>query len=271
MKARGATNSRSSRRAKGNVRRNALSDFANVIATGKIAMKFEGEDADDRLIAVAVCGENDDFLLATRNGRSIRFPAADVRVFSSRSSVGVRGIRLARRRCGDLDVDLAPRRCADARSAMRFCVSTPSAGAPSRKRSRTAPLRKVRTKVAAQISEEQYQDLAARAGIRARAHRERLRQAQLGLRLSDHRPRRAGPREQRSEPRPRRDDRRLSGRSRAIRSCSSPISAQLIRVPVDDISIRRRRSGGVTVFKVDDGERVVSVARLPEDEAERCR
>ena len=39
---------------------------------------------------------------------------------------------------------------------------------------------------------------------------------------------------------------------------------QLIRVPVDDISIRRRRSGGVTVFKVDDGERVVSVARLPD-------
>ena len=38
----------------------------------------------------------------------------------------------------------------------------------------------------------------------------------------------------------------------------------LIRVPVKDISIRRRRSGGVTVFKVDEGERVVAVARLPD-------
>src|SRR5262249_12388834 len=79
---------------KGNVRRNALSDFANVFATGKIAMKFEGDDADDSLIAVAVCGENDDVLLGARNGRCIRFAASDVRVFSSRSSVGVRGIRL---------------------------------------------------------------------------------------------------------------------------------------------------------------------------------
>jgi len=42
----------------------------------------------------------------------------------------------------------------------------------------------------------------------------------------------------------------------------------LIRVPVEDISIRRRRSGGVTVFKVDEGERVVSVARLPDTAVE---
>jgi len=35
-------------------------------------------------------------------------------------------------------------------------------------------------------------------------------------------------------------------------------------VPVEDISIRRRRSGGVTVFKVGADEKVVAVARLPE-------
>ena len=80
---------------KGNVRRNALSDFGNINVSGKIAMKFEGEDADDRLIAVAVSGKDDDLMLATRNGRTIRFPAEDVRVFTGRNSVGVRGIKLA--------------------------------------------------------------------------------------------------------------------------------------------------------------------------------
>ena len=70
------------------------SDFGDVRANGKIAMKFEGEDADDRLIAVATCTDADDVLLATRNGKAIRFPVADVRVFAGRSSVGVRGIRL---------------------------------------------------------------------------------------------------------------------------------------------------------------------------------
>ncbi|HVJ55827.1 MAG TPA: DNA gyrase subunit A [Aliidongia sp.] len=80
--------------AKGNVRRNTLADFANVMANGKIAMKFEGEDADDSLIGVATCTDEHDVLLATRNGRCIRFPVTDVRVFTGRSSVGVRGIRL---------------------------------------------------------------------------------------------------------------------------------------------------------------------------------
>src|SRR5205085_3874426 len=80
--------------ANGYVRRNALSDFGDVRANGKIAMKFEGEDADDRLIAVATCTDANDVLLATRNGKSIRFPVSDVRVFTGRSSVGVRGIRL---------------------------------------------------------------------------------------------------------------------------------------------------------------------------------
>src|SRR6201997_4175404 len=57
--------------ANGYVRRNALSDFGDIRANGKIAMKFEGEDADDQLIAVATCSDDDDVLLATRNGKSI--------------------------------------------------------------------------------------------------------------------------------------------------------------------------------------------------------
>lgn len=81
--------------AKGNVRRNSMDAFTNVPSNGKIAMKFEGEDEDDRLIGVALLDESDDVLLATRMGKAIRFPGEDVREFQSRASTGVRGIRLS--------------------------------------------------------------------------------------------------------------------------------------------------------------------------------
>jgi DNA gyrase subunit A len=79
--------------AQGNVRRNRLSDFRNVRAAGLIAMKL---DEGDSLIGVATCREGDDVLLATRNGRAIRFRAEEetLRVFAGRDSSGVRGIRL---------------------------------------------------------------------------------------------------------------------------------------------------------------------------------
>jgi len=81
--------------AKGSARRNAMDAFNNVPSNGKIAMKFEGEDADDRLIGVALLEEGDDVLLATRQGKAIRFAADDVREFQSRNSTGVRGMKLA--------------------------------------------------------------------------------------------------------------------------------------------------------------------------------
>jgi DNA gyrase subunit A len=81
--------------AKGSVRRNSMDAFTNVPSNGKIAMKFEGEDEDDRLIGVALLDESDDVLLATRQGKAIRFAGDDVREFQSRASTGVRGMRLA--------------------------------------------------------------------------------------------------------------------------------------------------------------------------------
>ena len=99
--------------ANGYVRRNALSDFGDVRANGKIAMKFEGEDADDRLIAVATCTDADDVLLATRNGKAIRFPVKyeDDRAKGFGSSPGARRSGCAASACrgrpGHLDVDPA--------------------------------------------------------------------------------------------------------------------------------------------------------------------
>lgn len=81
--------------AKGSVRRNSMDAFTNVPSNGKIAMKFEGEDEDDRLIGVALLDESDDVLLATRQGKAIRFAGDEVREFQSRNSTGVRGMRLA--------------------------------------------------------------------------------------------------------------------------------------------------------------------------------
>ena len=89
---------------RGSVRRNSMDAFTNVPTAGKIAMKFEGEDADDRLIGVALLDPEDDVLLATRGGRAIRFAAEDVREFQSRNSTGVRGVTL---RKGDEVISLS--------------------------------------------------------------------------------------------------------------------------------------------------------------------
>src|SRR5687768_11547073 len=89
--------------AKGTVRRNSMDAFTNIPTAGKIAMKFgtseegeEEEDSLDRIIGVDLLTEEDDVLLATRNGKAIRFLSTDVREFQSRNSMGVRGVRLQR-------------------------------------------------------------------------------------------------------------------------------------------------------------------------------
>ena len=99
----------------GNVRRNRLSDFRNVRSSGLIAMKL---DEGDHLIGVATCREGDDVLLATRNGRCIRFQLSDetVRVFAGRDSSGVRGIKLLGK---DAVISLSVLRHVDAKNEER--------------------------------------------------------------------------------------------------------------------------------------------------------
>ena len=75
----------------GDIRRNSMDQFVDIRASGKIAMKLEGSEA---LIGVALCKESDDILLSTKDGKCIRFPVAKLRIFQSRSSTGVRGIKL---------------------------------------------------------------------------------------------------------------------------------------------------------------------------------
>ncbi len=75
----------------GNVRRNRLSDFANVNRAGKIAMKLA---PGDRIVDVKICSIHEDVLLTTRRGRCIRFNCDEVRLFKGRDSDGVGGIML---------------------------------------------------------------------------------------------------------------------------------------------------------------------------------
>src|SRR5438105_5371915 len=75
----------------GNVRRNKLSDFVDVRRSGIIAMKL---DANESIVDVQICTEHDDVLLTAAGGQCIRFAVTDVRVFTGRTSMGVRGIAL---------------------------------------------------------------------------------------------------------------------------------------------------------------------------------
>src|SRR5579864_6987349 len=252
--------------AAGYVRRNALSDFVDVRSNGKIAMKFEGEDADDRLIAVAPCSEANDVLLTTRNGKAIRFSVDDVRVFAGRSSVGVRGIRLL----GDDSVI--------SMSILRHEAVSPETRdaylklANERRRQNGDDEPPIEADdgengngVAseASLSEEEFADLAAREefllsvtekgfGVRSSAYGYRITgRGGQGINNMD-----------------------LTRRSDAV-VAMFPLghndqvmlvtdAGMVIRCPVNDIRIVRRGGAGVVIFKVGDGERVVSVARLPE-------
>jgi DNA gyrase subunit A len=261
--------------ANGYVRRNALSDFGDVRANGKIAMKFEGEDIDDRLIAVATCTDAHDVLLATRNGRAIRFPVGDVRVFVGRSSVGVRGIRLlgddhvismsilrhveVAADVRDAYLSLAARRRRDIGEESE-AEAEPPAGPDEPEAETEAP--------EGSISEEVYADLAQREecvlsvtergfGVRTSAYDYRITgRGGQGIENMDLR-RREGDAVVAVFP--------VGGNDQIVLVTDA---GMVIRCRVHDIRIARRRSQGVVVFKVGDGERVVSVARLPDDTEE---
>jgi len=261
--------------AKGYVRRNALSDFGDVRANGKIAMKFEGEDADDRLIAVATCTDADDVLLATRNGKAIRFQiryeedGKGVRVFTGRSSVGVRGIKLL----GDDQVismsivrheGIAP----DLRDAyLKLAGERRRVNGDEDEGTEQPEPEEGEASSEAAISEQQFADLAAREqfvlsvtekgfGVRSSAYGYRITgRGGQGINNMDL---------------TRRRDAIVAvfpvGQNDQIMLVTD--AGMVIRCPVNDIRIVRRGGVGVVIFKVGDGERVVSVARLPEESYE---
>jgi len=251
----------------GNVRRNLLSDFVDVRANGKIAMKLEEEG--ERLIGVAVCREDQDVVLAARNGKVIRFAASDVRVFASRNSTGVRGIKLAD---SDEVVSLAIidhiEASAEERSAYLKMASAArravdGAGAPDDADDSAGD-----EEAAGDItlSDERYTELATAEQMMLT-----VTSKGFGKRSSAY-------------------DYRITGRGgqgivnnkdskrNGTVVATIPVTpqhqvmlvtsgGQIIRCPVEDIRICSRSSLGVTIFRVGAEEEVVSVAAIAEGEA----
>jgi DNA gyrase subunit A len=237
----------------GDVRQNDLSDFTNVMRNGKIAMKLpEGIT----LVNAAIADDQDDVMLVTEAGRAIRFSTTEIRVFKSRGSTGVRGIRLAE---GDHVVSM---------SIIRHFEATPE--------EREAYLKQRRLMAgiteddtddeeehvpAGQLSPERYAQMSAAedliltvtkggSGKLSSSHDYPVRgRGGMGVKAIS-----PGPRG-----------------GRIIASFPVELSDQImlatstgqsIRVPVDQVSFRSRSAGGVRVFSIAADEEVVSVARV---------
>ena len=250
--------------ARGGVRRNELSDFVNVHQTGKIAMKFEGEDAGDRLIGVGVCSEDQDVLLATRQGRAMRFPVATVRVFQSRASTGVRGIALAE---GDEVISMSlvdsgkgittEEREAYLRQSRAFRQSLGDNGEedpPVTEESASTTLSAERFEELRRKEEFVLTVASSGFGKRTSAYEYRVTgRGGKGVELMS-----------------------LARGGEVVAAFPVLDSDQimlvtdggtLIRCPVDGIRIAGRATRGVRIVNVSEGERVVSAVRIGEDDA----
>lgn len=247
----------------GGVRRNSLSDFTRVNRNGKIAMK---PDEGDGIVDVRLCSTDDDILLTTANGKSIRFRATDVRRFVGRTSSGVRGIRLAD---GDEVISMAVLRHVD--------IETDEARAYMK---HANAMRRA-------LGDDTEED-TDEAGVETALDEERLGFLQaneqflltladdgLGKRSSsyDYRCMNRGGQGVTAQnlDRGKAEDAKLV-RSMTIEDENQLMivtdGGQLIRCPVSNISIVSRSARGVTVIRVKNEERVVSVERIEETEDE---
>ena len=248
------------------MRRNKLSDFATVNRAGKIAMKLEDGDS---MVGVALCTGEDDVLLTTAMGQAIRFKADDVRVFKGRDSTGVRGVRLAD---GDVVISMAILGRVDATpeeraayvkhaNAMRRATLGQGEGGDDETVAVEAD-DEVVTETA--LSVERIAELGAAEqfiltvtetgfGKRSSAYEYR-RTGRGGKGLTAH---------------------GLGGRAGTRLAAAFPVEetddlllvtsgGQMIRTRMEQVRIVGRASQGVTIFRTADGEKVVSVERLPE-------
>ncbi|MBX3574928.1 MAG: DNA gyrase subunit A [Mesorhizobium sp.] len=249
---------------RGTVRRNKLSDFADVKRNGKIAMKFDEEG--DEILAVETCTENDDVLLTADSGQCIRFQVSDVRVFAGRSSQGVRGIMMGE---GDRAISMTILEHVEASAAERAAYLKRSvaerrlASAEGEDGVEDVALTNEEVGEETELSDERYEAL--------RAHEQfvlTVTEYGYGKRSSSY-------------------DFRVIGRGgKGIRAtdvskvdeigrlvAAFPVAAsdqimlvsdggQVIRVPVEGIRFASRATKGVTVFKTAEGEKVVSVERI---------
>ena len=237
----------------GTVRRNRLGDFTNVKSNGKIAMKFEGDSEGWQLINARIASNDDDVMLVTNSGRAIRFRAEDVRVFNSRASTGVRGIKLSGDdRVVSMSVIRHFEASSDERAAylkMRRAMAglteevsdededgVTNASVEIDYPAMSAAENLILTVTAGgagKLSSSHDYPLRGRGGMGVTAWEKRMQTGDIVASF---------PVEM--------DDQIMLATSKG----------QSIRVPVDGISFRSRSAGGVKVFNTGKGEEVVSVA-----------
>jgi DNA gyrase subunit A len=243
----------------GNVRRNKLSDFMDVRRSGIIAMKL---DEGESIVDVQICTERDDVLLTAAGGQCIRFAVTDVRVFTGRTSMGVRGIALGQ---SDKVISLAILRhvetSSDERSAyfkMRRAVAGEAAA------EEPAETDAEETSTASELSQERYVEMSAAEQVVLT-----VSENGFGKRTSSYEYRTTG-----------RGGKGIVAMSVNNRNgklvASFPVEeadqimlvtdkGQLIRCPVTDIRIAGRSTQGVIVFDTADDEHVVAVEHIGED------
>jgi DNA gyrase subunit A len=248
---------------RGTVRRNKLSDFAQVNRAGKIAMRL---DEGESIVDVQICSERDDVLLTTMLGQCIRFSVDEVRVFKGRDSMGVRGVTLAE---GDGVISMAILRQFDADGEER------------------AAYLKMRRAMAGETAEEASAEpegealSAGESALSTARYAEMSAAEQIILTVSENG---YGKRSSSFEY-------RLTGRggkgivAMAVNTRNGKLVAsfpvehgdeimlvtdggQLIRCPVEGIRVAGRATQGVIVFDTAEQERVVAVERISEPEGD---
>jgi DNA gyrase subunit A len=252
--------------AHGTVRRNSMAAFTNIPTAGKIAMRFgagpaeevesdddsdEQADPTDRLIGVELLTEGDDVLLATRKGKAIRFKATDVREFRSRTSTGVRGVRLL----GDdevISMSILHRVGTEQEEREAYLRFAPWKG----EKDGECPLSQDRL---AELAEKEQFILTITEngyGKRSSAYEyRRTNRGGQGITNIDTSERNGGviasfPARQ----------------GEALMLVTD--QGKMIRTTVGDIRVMGRNTQGVTIFRVADNEHVVSVAKIEESEEE---
>jgi DNA gyrase subunit A len=251
---------------RGTVRRNKLSDFVDVLRSGIIAMKL---DEGDAIVDVQICTEKEDVLLTSAAGQCIRFPVTDVRVFQGRTSMGVRGITLAQ---GDTVISMSILRHLDANAEERAAylrranaVRRGTNGEAEEPAPDAEPGEE--TAGAIELGERRYVEMSA-----AEQFVLTVSERGYGKRTSSYEYRTTG-----------RGGKGIVAIAVTARNgrvvASFPVEeadqimlvtnrGQLIRCPVDGIRIAGRGTQGVIVFDTAEGERVVSVERLSEENGE---
>jgi DNA gyrase subunit A len=255
----------------GNVRRNKLSDFRSIRSNGLIAMKLEEEG--EKLVDVKIAHENEDILLATAQGRAIRFPVDDVRVFAGRTSTGVRGVRLAEAGKGKNKSDVKD-------EVISMSILTHVDATPDERNAYLKRASKLRgadeegmemeegTGSGVELSEARFKELQAKEQFLLT-----VTVKGFGKRTSAYEYRISGRGGQGVT------NMGLTAKNGAAVISSFPVTddhqimlvtdgGQLIRTPVNTVRFTGRSAQGVTIFKVAEEEKVVSVAWLIDEEGD---